>query len=213
MERFSDLTDEQVLGLTDEQVSHYCDIECAESGVALVPMHPGPEPAKLSAQPDREYFDVDGVMLANREEAATLAGVITSMRRVTTNYAPGGDYTHQILVDNPRDVLVQVKRQWSPEAWDSHKKLILEHKAKQEAWKKETDAYSKALQDRASAVAWVYDRISELRDAAATRHHYREMLGRYLLLANGDEQIARNFLLKAYPDARNYLDPMAPQEA
>lgn len=197
---FGELTHDDLLGLTDEQVDFYIDLACAEAGVRLLP----------PAMPDATAPDVKntfwmacGVRFLVREEAEQVAALASRFRRVTMEYMHGSNYSRQHARPASEPEAVTEVREIDQHLYETHRLRLDQHAAEMGAYGEAREEYDRICRERAT----VHGRIRERREAARTlerrRRHIRAELERYLELAGYVYQTALNFLEAAYPDARD----------
>lgn len=207
MTRFNDLTDAEVLALTEEQIAYHIDYECADSGAALLPPDPGPEPEKIKDMKDAAAFDVCGVLFTNREEALRVAEVLASCAIFETRYV-GNDWSQQVLVRVAESPEAKSVRYYTANGWEAAKALVSKYNAAKKAWDEAVSEYNRIVKERDSATEWIRNRVAEVRNEEWKRQRALNDYQRYVELADGDERIARRFMLKAQPDADKYLPPL-----
>ena len=214
MTRFDDLTDAEVLALTDEQIAYHVDRECAESGAGLLPPDPGLEPKRPEDMKDVTLYEVGstGLLFADKASALDVIDAIVNKVRFTGRHVSGPSYEQYAERENA-EVEIRNKKMYSPSGWDAAKSLVLKYQADKKAWDAASTEYKKIADGRAAAAAWVYERISAVRDEQYQRERTATELARYIALADGDETIGRRFLLKAHPDWEKFLPEVAPQVA
>lgn len=204
MKTFDELTDAEVLALTDAEIERYIDLECARAGVPLLPPEPGPKPEEPAAEKDVTLYEVGGDLFRDQETALRVAGVINEAGRVRLDYIPGPGFT-RIVGGADEPVSVQAVAHYSAARWDEVKAAVHAYEEAKGRWDAENSEYNKALSARRKSVEWVWDRIHEVREGERRRERYLSLLRRYIDLADGDEVLARKFLLDSEPEAAKYL--------
>lgn len=213
MKRFDELKGHEILALTEEQIQWHMDFACAEDGAPLMPPHPGDAPPLVKATPDRVLYEVDGLYFDTIEDAQEVATLVNSKRRFQLDYAPGGDYTNRIAKPKDNPIGVDSTPAFTLNHWDTVKAEVLAYQSAKDRWERDLKEWNDASNKRARAAGWVIERIDEEREKDAQRTRFESELKRYIELANGDEEMARKFLLKARPEAADYLPPMPPVDA
>lgn len=208
MTRFDDLDDAAILALTDEEIQYYIDLACAEDGAPLLPPDPGAKPAPPTPEHDVTAYEVGGFLFASMHDAQDVANLVNDLTRVRSDYAPGGSYREHVINPEPSAVTVTSVRAFSPTAWNAQRAEVLKATAAVETWQKNRDEFDKVAKRRGEVAEWIVNRLAEVREAAYQRDRYVAELARYVTLAQGDEAIARTFLLKAHPEAAEYLPAM-----
>lgn len=212
MQRFDDLSDEEVLALTPEQIERWVDIECAIAGAPLEPEHPGTKPEESTAAPDRKTYVVEGMHFDTMEDAEAVANAINSVPCFTLNYAEGGGYRNQV-VDRAEPVSVSTAVNWSVDGWNKSRGEVASANKAISEWDRAKQAYDKAMKARRAEVAWIYERIERLGELEQDRQSALRDFNRYLDLANGDDATARRFFQAARPDDMKHLPDAAPEAA
>ncbi len=213
MKRFDELSDAEVLALTDEQIAYYHDFACAEEGAPLMPPPVGPAPEVVEAQQDMKIYTVGGVSFATMEDASLVADAMNSCRRLTTEYARGGSYRDKVAkaVDAPESVTTESV--YSQAMWDSVRQKVTAYNEAKAAWEKRRDDYSKAAELRSRVTAWISQCIESVRETDIERQRCEAEFARYVEIAQGDRAMARAFLIKARPEAAQFIAPVLTETA
>lgn len=192
MKRWIDLTEKEILNLSDDQVDRYVDYECAINGHPLLPVMPS-MPNKSSAIPDITGFAVGGIFFKEAEHAHQMLNLLETLESYSIEYLPGGDYRCKGLKLNT-DYSVSTDKFFSPEHWEecrNQQRALIEAEKEYGEAKKD---YDDAINERSNTYSWIWDRVYEVRAAERDRQRVRDEFGRYLELAEGDRGIAMNFL-------------------
>lgn len=205
LRRFDDLSESEILALSDEQVRYYMDLECAEAGAPLLPPDPGYAPEKQSYPKDREHFAVGGILFQNAADAQRVLELVNTLPRYKSDYARGGAYYEHIITAKDEPEVMGSGRDYSPEAWEGVRADVVAQNQAKTRWDEAKAEYDKAVEERDKACAWVMSRVEEVRENERKRQQYSAELARYTELAKGDEDMARDFLLRAKPEAAEYL--------
>ncbi len=198
---FAELSHDDLLALTDEQVNFYIDLECAEAGVRLMPAeHPrAPDPAVPDVK--RKLFAVSGLLFEQKEDAEQVARLASTFRRYHQTYRPGRDYL-QWVEPAPDPVGVGETPQVDRHLYETHRLRLDQHTAEMKAYQDAKTEYDQIGEKRAE----VHQRIRQRReDARATERRRQAIRGefeRYMELAEASPRVARAFLVKAYADAQ-----------
>lgn len=216
MKRVHELTEAELLALDDDMTMKLIDYECALEGVPMLPPAPGPAPKKDFPEPDAQCFAVGGILTRDSVHAARILEAISSGELVETTYA-GSDYNNRYLKPlrqsdyNYPKLSTETYR--SPEQWDSIKDDHSSFATRKAEWDRIDKEYSSALKERATITDDVYGRIREARQHSYDRERLREEFARYMELAEGNRQIALNFLekvkdLSEFPELREEFCPI-----
>jgi len=218
MKRINELTEAELLALTDADAQNLIDYECALEGVPMLPPHPGPAPVKNAPPFDAKAFEVGGVLVLDSEHAGRILDAITSGPLYKIEYSSEhlvalreGDY------DFPE---IKTKAARSPEQWAEIKFDMGKYEAEKKEYDRLTKTYSDAMKERQSIIDTLRDAISDARERHYSREQLRSEFARYLELAEGNRQIALNFLDKAkgvilskFPELREEFCPPQAAEA
>lgn len=199
MKRIYDLTEAELLSLTDEDVMRYIDYECALEGVPMLPPVPGACPVKVTPAPDANVFEVAGFLTMDSTHATRILDAFNSGELYKESY-PGSDYGTKYLTPMSNDQYskpkIETKTVHSAEQWDKIKDSHQAFVGEKAAWDKINKTYQEALKGRSSISEDVWQQIRDAREHSYDRERLREEFGRYLVLAEGNKQIALNFLEK-----------------
>jgi hypothetical protein len=206
MRAFEDLSHEEILGLGEGEIERYCNLACAQEGAPLLPPEPGEKPEKPTHEPDVEVYEAGGEYLRSQEAALAVADAINKGGPLSWDYAPGGDY-NQRRIKGAKDDARTVKgaRFYSVAKWEEIKGEMLAYSEAKKRWEEEKKEYDEAVEARSRVTEWIWEKIAEVREAERQRERFAALLTRYLDLADGDEAVARKFLLDAHPEAEEFL--------
>ena len=191
MKTFYDLSTEEKLQLTSEQIDYYARLDCANSGV-IIPARPI-EQTSIVAQPTHEFHSVgyESYYFDNLAEAKTYADLKNKALQSKTigkhKFSCKNDYTQELMT---------TKMYTQEEANDL--KGVLEKNASIE---KEWKDYEIALKGYNEAHAAISTEISNLRYRENRVNHFQKVFDDYLELAGNNQKIAFNFFEKAYASA------------
>lgn len=216
MKRIHELTELELLALTDTEVIKYIDYECALEGVPMLPPHPGPAPDKLTATPDVTMYTVAGQNTLDSEHATRILQACNSGTLLDTANARNDYSVTFVTPQTDRSYSapkIETKQVHSPEQWDRIKNDYTNYADRKSEWDTHDRIYRDALKERASISDDVYDRISQARQHSYQRDNLRNEFTRYLELAEGNRQIALNFLEKVkdlsdFPELRQEFCPI-----
>lgn len=208
MKNFWDLTDEEVLALTDAEVEYYRDRECAEKGVPLLPPNPGPAPEMNLPKPDTTAYEIDGCTFANQDDAMAhhalvrKSGIDLSSKYVGREY---GSDTVKIAGKKAYIFNVQPVEVYSSEQWNEIGAQFERDKAAKAEWQKRKDDFDETATKRREATEDVDSRIAEARSNSWEKERALANFNRYLALADGDDAMARKFFTNAYPEQVKWI--------
>lgn len=195
MTPLNQLSDAEILDLTEEQIDKYVELECAEKGVPL-PMTQLPEkPEPLIFKPDLKLMEFSAFTVT-QELGEQIQALLIQNGMYLRPY--GKDYHYRIGHDNyefqtPR--VIHAQSQGASLA-NEDKNINLN-----EQWRVYNDAKDEQ-ENRSDQVREirkeVINYISGERQRIFTQESLVEDWKRYLALAEHNQDIAKNFFVKAY---------------
>lgn len=201
MKTFDELTDEEVLALTSEEVQRYIDRESAEAGIPLL-VPPGPKPDASALQPDLLLFSVGGLYFSNRQDALRVLDTLAVCpSRHDLSYVSGPSY-QQKGTPSDNDLSIAEIRVLSEQTANNRAAAIAESERAKKQWEIRNSAYQSAQIKRRQIAEEITERRARLQDREIERIQVREQHARYLDLADGNRRTAARFLLAALPKAK-----------
>ena len=207
MKYYKELTTEEMANLTDEQIEQYEKLICAQEGIKMLdrPVEPI---SNVDETKNLEIFKVNGfggyLCFTDMDEAKIVMNCLKSLNTIgTTKYfadrkyfevGPEKDYSNK-----PVDISISSEMVYTK---DKAVEIETALKGYKEA-KKKYDTDLKEYNEAYEAKEEVIKEFKELYEEACQIMHYRQTLTRifyrdYLPIAEGNEQIAMDFLKKAY---------------
>lgn len=215
MKRVYDLTEEEILSLTEEQISHYVDVECALEGIKLIPQHPGPEPVNEVPEKDHVAYEVVGLKFLNSEDANKVLQLISPMKIYESTYHRNYDlrYLKRIEPDDYNFPKVQMKKYYKEETATSISGLYEVYKKKKETWDKLKKEYDEATNGVEGIRKEIRNHIYDVTAHARQRSDLMNEFNRYLSLSEDNPRIALNFLekvrvLEEFPEVKEQIDKL-----
>jgi hypothetical protein len=208
---FDDLTDPELLAIDDETRRYYVDRECAEAGIKLLP--PGGPPVKPddeAVRDDGTVYAVGGFYFSDPDNARRVAEFVKAVpHRCTREYIHGAGYRHRLEPDDG-EVRVGTETCLSRERANSMRERIsASEEAKAEYTKAKTE-YDTIVISRRDVETRIGGKISEVWHRKRALDRILAEWDRYTVLANGDETIARRFLVAAHEDAKTIAPGLFP---
>lgn len=202
LKTFEQLTDNELLALTQDQIDWYIKLKKAEAGVRIVAC---PETPAYREIPDRDLilYDVCGFNFEDRETAEEVAKLINSKIskafRVDYDYYKGGgsDYKYAKPYDGNL-VDVKLEKVYKNETYNAIRDILISNKKIEDAYRALKNEYDSQEESSAEIVQSIYDAISAARNRKQEFEDALVRIQEYLRLSNGDVVIAWNFYEKAY---------------
>ena len=197
MKTFYDLTKEEKVVLTEEQVNYYAKLDCANQGL-IIPQKPINELKPVIA-PTQKYYQIgyDSFVFETEQEAQDYIdakGKAFQVKSIGNNYDNKNQFISEKVVDYKeiKSTILYTKE----EAADL--KSVLEYHAETEKeWKK----YNESLKEFNSIVDSMWTEIGEIQFYNKRLEFYNKVYQDYVELAGGSNGVAYTFFDKAYRTA------------
>ena len=207
MKKFNEFTTEEMANLTNEQIQQYEKLICAENGIKMLdrPVEPT---SNVDETKNLEIFNVDGfggyLYFTDMDEAKTVMNCLKSLSTIgTTKYfadrkyfevGPERDYS-----DKPVDISISSEMVYTKDKAVEIETALTGYKEAKKKYDADLKEYNEAYKAKEAAIK----EFKDLYEEACKIMHYRQTLTRifyrdYLPIAEGNEQIAMDFLKKAY---------------
>lgn len=207
MKKFNEFTTEEMANLTNEQIQQYEKLICAENGIKMLdrPVEPT---SNVDETKNLEIFKVDGfggyLYFTDMDEAKTVMNCLKSLSTIgTTKYfadrkyfevGPERDYS-----DKPVDISISSEMVYTKDKAVEIETALTGYKEAKKKYDADLKEYNEAYKAKEAAIK----EFKDLYEEACKIMHYRQTLTRifyrdYLPIAEGNEQIAMDFLKKAY---------------
>ena len=202
MKRYTDYEPEELAVLTDEQVATLIELEIACEGIKPVFKMDVPTLAEVHITPSVVAYEVHGHLYQNEDDALDVARkpFFTS----EYDYRIGG-YDYKWL--EPKQSIEVSKRLFYEKADLMRvKEALAENHRKQETYEKQNQEYDKFLKATMAVRQAVWSAVNDARRAAAAVEHAKSIFQKHLGLAEGNEEIAKNFFRAAYKNEPEIIE-------
>ena len=135
MKTITEYTNDEVLELTDDELSKIIDYQCALAGIPLLPNQPD-MPIKPEYDLDSEVYTVGGFMFRDKESAESVKDLINKQSLVKVDYDYNIGYDYKYVTTSDSGASVEVSKHMSISTYDKLKSEIAKSKA-------ELDVYNK----------------------------------------------------------------------
>lgn len=208
MKPFDDLTDAEILALTDEQIDYYIDRTCAEQGVALVPPTPPDAPTLQPIEDDVTVYDVAGSLFTDMGEAERVrAMLVTISSRVETSYTYPGYRNYVKPVTEP--VSITPKHLLSEQRALAKKDALAAFEEQKRTYEKNRAEYDTAVRGHEAVATSIRAEVRRVHDEDDDRREHQREFERYVTLADGDRRIAWRFLCRVRSRAERLLPELS----
>jgi hypothetical protein len=203
MEKFDDLSNLDLIDLSDDDVNRWIDLTCAQEGLPLLPAHPGPEP-ELETVPKTEVvlqLNIPYDVYFNLSDLDKLEKIISSLNGLARSTSTGvkGTYNEpKYLV--PTDQALSTGRESFYTKDEAHKVYDLK-KASQDYLDQYTamkTAYDTAKDERQDTVDRIHEAVQLANEDYAAYLALSKSWDKYLDLADNDYATADKFFLSRY---------------
>ena len=193
MKYFNDLTDVEILGLTDTDIQNYIELDIAVAGIKFVEKPTMEEPVKVNIVPKDVAYQVGDLLFADAETAQKVANLVSYKRCYDTGY------NYKFLKPAEETSVDTVKFYTEVQLLQYKDELEVYHKLKgvYDKLKKEYTAYLDSVRGIKSNVL---DRVQVCKEEVERIENLKGQYSKYLELANQDSEIAKNFFVKAYSE-------------
>lgn len=201
LKQFDQLTDVELIELSNEQIDWYIKLKKAENGVRILAEPTYPTYREVP-EPDMTLYCVGQHCFVNQDTAASIAKSINQhvadSFRVDYDYYRGGSQYKYARRDDTRMEDVAIQRVYSKAVYDSIADIIASNKKIEAQYEKLLNEYNEENQKASDLVNHIYDAISAARERLEQFGEYKVRILEYLRLANGNAEVAWNFFDKAY---------------
>jgi hypothetical protein len=208
MKKFEELTEKELLNLTEGEISFYIKLKMAEEGVKFLKEIEEPKYEEIPPYDSKAYVVgvlMDAVVFNNIKDAETVADTLRKikMHRLRTDYNSGDYIKYKEEVDKPAydwDFFdIRVIDSYSPELYKEVKKLIKYNKELEKNYKNEFEKYQEEIRKRQIIENSILDKISEVKEKYDKLDNYASIFyNEYLPLAENNKDLAMKFMKKAY---------------
>lgn len=197
MKTFYDLTDEEKISLTENQVQYYAKLDCANQGI-IIPQKPINN-LKEVQPPTQKFYQVgyESIVFETEQDAqdyvnAKQKGFSTTY--IGDSYNSREQYTNKAVNDvgDIKSIVLYTK-----EEAIGLKQTIKYNQETQKEW----DEYNKALENYNNIERNIWSEIEDIKFYNSRQEYYQKVYDDYTELANGDLLTAHKFFEKAYKNA------------
>ena len=196
--KIEDLSDDEVLSLTDEEVKATILYRMAEAGIPVLPEPAVPVYDDVPG-PDVQVYEIAGVMFTDRDAAEKVQAAIMEGQASRVRLDYGSSYENKYVMPDRSDQDVTTRTAYSQESHALHKEMLDRNSRRRNAYDTEQTAWRRAEREAESIRAGVLDRVREAEDKARQIEFLQGRYAEYIEIAGGDKEMALEFLKKAFP--------------
>lgn len=197
MKTFYDLTDEEKMNLTEDQIIYYAKLEGAQRGT-IIPLKPVNE-LKEFKTPSKKFYQVgyESFVFETEEDAQKYVDIIA---KTLTVKRLGNNYGSKDLYVTTRDTTTEIKliTLYTEEEMKNVKSDLLYN----ESLTNEITAFEEANKEFNLIGEELKNCVEELLYYSGRVDYYGKVFEEYLTLAEGNHEMAQTFFNKAYSSAR-----------
>ena len=200
MLRFTEMTDAELLALTETELEELIDLECAYEGIPPLPPKPE-EPIKpANLRPDTSLFHFDDIYITDPEEARRAEELFRSFTSIVKlEWFAGASYARYIGA--PTIAELKTMEVYTEKAYLAAKADLERFDEETKAFNEQNKLYREISNRREDLNDRIRQRRYDLEERAYRLERHQAEFARYLHLAGGDRAIAETFFRNAMPDA------------
>lgn len=200
MRDFNELTNAEILALSEREIETYIDLACAEQGAPFLPPEPV-EPVKPSIQSDLTVFKIGGLLIGGSDIATQILALLADTTVYEDTYL-----TYAVSLKAPRPIghdhyaypKIESIAAITPTTHETVKQALEVYTAAKKKYDEEKKEYDRAISLRSGISEEIRERVYVAQADRDLRKRLRDDFGRYLKLADGNAEIAARFFAKAY---------------
>jgi hypothetical protein len=195
MKRIDEMSREEIIALTDDQINILIDYECAIEGKPLLPIKPV-EPQKVSVEADVEIYEVCGVVTTDIDHAARILTAAESgtLHKTDYDYGVGSEFTRLVPMSEYQKPEIKSRKVFSAGKWDEVRNAVNAYKTAKIQYEKDKKEYDEVASERSEISDRIWETVSEARNEEYRRERIKVDYDRYMQLAENNKTIAMNFL-------------------
>lgn len=211
MKTIDKLTEQKILALTDNEVVHLIKFKLATDGIKLIDA-PGRPVLNEIAPKDKLVYKCSlfggHLVFEDVEELSTLLNQIKESKTVcsiNSDYSSSNDSNH--IIAKFRNIgyssddwdTIQTEKVYSNKLHQEVGSFIKLNEKLEKDYKDELTLFDNSQEESKEIKEGIWERVQEVRDKYYNLNlHVERFKHDYMPLANNDEAIAMNFLIKAY---------------
>ncbi len=201
MQRIEELTQEELVALSEDEIQRFIEIKVADAGVM-----PTPLPVEITVESagiiaSERVYEVAGVLLRNKHDAEKVA----VMEILKTAYDWNISYTYKWLEQQTENAIKEVFY-YKQEDIVRVKKVLVDSKAKKDAYKTQKDEYNEFLKKTGEMRANVWGVVNEAKSLQREIDLAKKTYEKHLDLADQDKQVAGKFFRDAYKGREDLIE-------
>lgn len=204
MNRYYDMTHEQLLAVTEKDIETLIEIEIAHKGIMPIECPTPPDIGSAGIAKDHVAYNVKGMLFAKKEDALAVAAM--SILGEEYDYS-GAGYNYKWLdpVINPDVAEVSYYKQADVVRVQQ---ALIELKKKKDAYECKKGEYDKYMKSTGDIRNDVWATITNVREKEQELTLARRTYKKHLELAGNDADVAQKFFCDAYRERQDIITAM-----
>lgn len=213
MKQITEMTEQEILSLTDEQLENLIKYGMAEEGIKILDRPKEPKYFEVPAG-DVIAYKVGGFdkLFIDQKDAQSASEFILSLKKNLREDSYGKHYSLKFLTSDNYGFEnignVQPLKFYSRELIEKIEGNYSTNESLKKAYEKSLKEYNENYESAEFIREEIYDRFREVQDKYRNMEHLLNTYTGYLNIAEGNSEIAMNFLKKAYTvdaEAESYI--------
>lgn len=210
MKKITEMTEQEILALTEEDVQKIIKLRMMEEGIKIMDKPEVPELFEIEPA-DLKTFTIpffEGYAFTDMEEANAVAEALRNaktLRKVEYDWNKlGSDYKHLVKKDKYNysikpDFEVNCSFVYSSELYEKISNFAVQNKVMKEQAAKDQKEYDEKIQEASGITTEIRERVSEVRSKYMRLNDLtRRFAIDYFPLSDNNEDMAIKFMTKAY---------------
>jgi len=207
MKRYEQMTHEELIALTEDEIRLLVDREIAESGIMPAECPKPPDLENLNISKTEVGYEVGGLIFQNKDDAETVAGMPLLQKKY--NYSWGYDYEwFDPLIDPAVSQVAVYKQSDVARVRDA----VAENKRKKADYAPAKHDYDNFCGKTSAIRNRVWSCVGEAKAFQRRIDLAKKTWEKHLTLADGDEQLASRFFVDAFWDDPDIIDRVVPED-
>ena len=195
MKWITELSDQEIMALKDEDIIAMVRRRCAEQGVKLLER---PEDvAPLSINPDLTFYEVADHLFENRADAEALSVMLQKAFKSGYDYKVGYNYKIPERISDS-DLRVKTVHLYSGKIVEQYRDELETYNKSKEARDEAMSEYKDAQKAKDEIVDELWEKVYAVREKYGKLENMRKRYAEYVELASKDTTLAWSFFEKAY---------------
>lgn len=203
MNSYWNLDDEEKAELTSDQVEAFCKVECMEQGI-IIPDPPELMDEEMPVVPTKEMFEIakpsrysyrsepekTGILFETAEKAQAFIKLRPTFKE--QDYDADVHYVKQQV-----ELFIISSEIVEEQEVEKHRIVLSQVKGAKDKNATAKQEFAKAITDSKKATKGIWENWHLCRDEKEAKEKVRATFDKYAEMCDGDEEIARKFLVKA----------------